>query len=62
MGMEESALTRGQLTKLNEPPELVGDELGGEVFETWTARQSADSTPGDDPVAMRISQALAGGA
>ena len=60
MGMGNSAHSTEQSANLDEPSELLGDELGEEVFETWAARQFADSPAGDDSVVMKTSQALAG--
>ena len=60
MAMDESALTKGQLRKLNALRKSVGDTLGDEVFAKWMAKQAKDAVVKMDPVAKRIEQALAG--
>ncbi len=60
MGIDEGKLTKGQLRKLNALRKSVGDTLGEEVFGKWLAQQGAASAPKQDPVAVRIEEALAG--
>ena len=61
MGINESKLSKGQVRKLNALRKSVGDVLGEEVFGKWLAQQAkAAAAPQLDPVAMLITEALAG--
>ena len=60
MAINEGALTKWQLRKLNALRRYVGDKLGEEVFAKWLAQQAAASAPKTDPVAVKIEEALAG--
>ena len=61
MGINESKLSKGQVRKLNALRKSVGDALGEEVFGKWLAQQAkAAAAPQPDPVAMKITEALAG--
>lgn len=60
MAIDENTLPKGQLRKLNALRKSVGDALGEEVFGKWLAQQAAVSAPKQDPVAVRIEEALAG--
>ncbi len=59
MAIDESALTKGQVRKLNALRKSVGDALGDEVFGKWHARQAQAAAPRADPVAQTIVKALA---
>ena len=56
--LNESALTKGELRKLNALKKSVGDDLGEEVFIKWLTQQPAPE-PKADPVESMIREALA---
>ncbi len=59
MAIDESALTKGQLRKLNALRKSVGDDLAQDVFAKWHKRQSkATSVEKSDPVAEKLVAAL----
>ena len=61
MAINETRLTKGQVRKLNALRKSVGDDLAEEVFAKWLERQETPQSKGKaDPVAVRISEALAG--
>ena len=61
MAVNETELTKGQVRKLNALRKSVGDHLGEDVFAKWLERQGASRSEGKaDPVAVKISEALAG--
>lgn len=61
MPFNEAELTKGQVRKLNALRKSIGDDLAEEVFEKWLQRQaSGKSKEQQDPIAARISEALAG--
>ena len=61
MAIDETELTKGQVRKLNALRKSVGDELGEEIFGKWLDRRPASQVKGEaDPVAVKISEALAG--
>ena len=61
MVIDEKALKKGELRKLNALRKSVGDDLAEDVFSKWLKRpatpQNADSP---DPVAQKIAKALSG--
>lgn len=60
MPIDESALTKGELRKLNALRKSVGDDLAQDVFEKWHKRQSkGDNVEKSDPVAEKLVAALA---
>ena len=60
MSVDESALTKGQVRKLNALRKSVGDDLAQDVFEKWLKRQSKTaSVEKSDPVAEKLAAALA---
>ena len=61
MAIDETALTRGLVRKLNALRKSVGDELAEEVFAKWLEREAASQAKGNpDPVAVKIAEVLAG--
>ena len=61
MAIDETGLTKGQLRKLNALRKSVGDDLAEEIFAKWLERQGTSQSKGKaDPVAAKISEALAG--
>ena len=59
MAINESTLAKGQLRKLNALRKSVDDALGEEVFAKWLAQQAQATAPKEDPVAVKIEEALA---
>ena len=60
MTIDESALTKGQVRKLNALGKSVGDDLAQDVFEKWLKRQSKTANvEKSDPVAEKLVAALA---
>ena len=59
MSIDENALTKGQIRKLNALRKSIGDDLAEEAFGKWLARQ-VPAAPPSDPVAEKIVEALAG--
>ena len=59
MSIDESALTKGQIRKLNALRKSVGDEIGEEAFTKWLAAQSKITKKARDPVADTLALALA---
>lgn len=60
MAINEKALTKGQVRKLNALRKSIGDDLAEDAFAKWLARQADDDAPKADPVAERIVEAIAG--
>ena len=61
MAIDEKALTKGQLRKLNALRKSVGDKIGEQAFATWLKQQSSSKKKEVvDPVAQKIEQALSG--
>ena len=55
MKIDETALTKGQIRKLNSLRKSVGAELGTSVFTKWlAAQQTAAANPPVDKVAAKI--------
>ncbi len=52
--IDESALTKGQLRKLNALKKSVGDEVGERAFTEWLAGQEAASGKADDNAAIIV--------
>ena len=59
MPINENALTKGQIRKLNALRKSIGDDLAEEAFDKWLARQ-VPAAPPSDPVAEKIVKVLAG--
>lgn len=61
MAIDEKALNKGQVRKLNALRKSVGDDLAEDVFAKWMKRQ-VTATPQDqpDPVAEKLAAAIAG--
>ena len=53
-GIDEGALTRGQLRKLNALRKSVGDEIGGKAFAEWLARQEPAESRTDRNAALIV--------
>ena len=61
MAINEKALTKGQLRKLNALRKSVGDTIGEQAFTKWLKQQSSSKKKEVvDPVAQKIEQALSG--
>ncbi len=59
MSINESALTKGQVRKLNALLKSIGDDLAETAFSKWLKRQSkVTKAPKADPVASKIAEAL----
>ena len=54
--IDENALNKGQLRKLNALRKSVGDEIGDRAFAEWLATQAA--APPADRNAERVAEAL----
>jgi len=59
MAINEEALTKGQLRKLNGLRKSVGDKIAEEAFTKWLAAQSKVTKEARDPVAEALVSALA---
>ena len=59
MAIDEKSLTKGQVRKLNALRKSIGDELADDAFSKWLVRPVTEA-PKTDPVADRITEALAG--
>ncbi len=58
--LDESALTRGEMRKLNALRKSVGEDLGTEVFIKWLLQKKTQAPrPKTDPVAEKIAEAFA---
>ena len=61
MAIDEKALTKGELRKLNALRKSVGDRIGDQAFEKWLKqRTSSKNKEKVDPVGQKIKQALSG--
>ncbi len=59
MSINESALTKGQVRKLNALRKSIGDDLADTAFSKWLKRQTKTTkAPKSDPVAAEIAEAL----
>ncbi len=59
MAFDESALNKGQATKLNTLRKSVGDDLADAVFAKWLKRQvTGKKVEKADPVAEKLAEAL----
>ena len=59
MSINESALTKGQVRKLNALRKSIGDDLADAAFTKWLKQRSkASKTPKRDAVAAEIAEAL----
>ncbi len=59
MAIDESALNKGQIVKLNALRKSVGDKLGDQTFAKWfKAQATATAVEQTDPVADKIMEAL----
>lgn len=56
--VDESALTKMQIRKLNALRKSVGDDIGKKAFSEWLASQPAESSQQVDKNATRIAEAL----
>ena len=59
MSIDQSAITKGQLRKLNALRKSVGDNIAEEAFTKWLATQSKSTKEARDPVAETLVSALA---
>ena len=60
MAIDESALKKGEIVKLNALRKSVGDDLAEDVFTKWLKKQvSAKPVEKADPVAEMLNAALA---
>ena len=61
MAIDEKALTKGELRKLNALRKSVGEKIGEKAFAEWLKeRPSLKQKEMVDPVAQKIEQALSG--
>ena len=61
MAIDESALKKGEIVKLNALRKSLGDDLADGVFAKWLKRQtSATPAAKADPVAEKLKGALVG--
>ena len=61
MTIDEKALTKGELRKLNALRKSVGDKIGEQAFSSWLKQHSSSKKKEVvDPVAEKIEQALSG--
>ena len=61
MAIDESALKKGEIVKLNTLRKSVGDDLAEDVFTKWLKRKtSAIPAAKTDPVVEKLKAALAG--
>jgi len=61
MSINEKALTKGQIRKLNALRKSIGNDLGEQAFAKWLKRlSSARKVDMVDPVAQKIGAALSG--
>ena len=59
MPIDQSALTKGQLRKLNALRISIGDDLAEDAFSKWLKQQAkTKAVPKADPVAEKIAEAL----
>ena len=59
MSIDEAALTKGQIRKLNALRKSIGDELADDAFKKWLERQeSKNAEIKADPVAEKILDAV----
>lgn len=59
MAIDEKSLTKGEIRKLNALRKSIGDELAEDAFSKWLKRRvSAKVQPKEDPVAIKIEQAI----
>ncbi len=59
MAIDEKALTKGEVRKLNALRKSIGDKLADEAFSKWLKqRKSAKKEVGVEPVAAKIAEAL----
>ena len=59
MAIDEKALTKGEVRKLNALRKSIGDELANEAFSKWLKQKtSAKSVSHVDPVAEKIAEAV----
>ena len=57
--IDESALNKGEVRKLNALRKSVGDDLGEKTFTEWLKKRgAAKSTPSEDKNAAMIAEAL----
>lgn len=57
--LDESALTKGELRKLNALRKSVGEKLGEKTFAEWLKKRgAAKNTPSEDKDAALIAEAL----
>ena len=53
-GIDEGALTKGQLRKLNALRKSVGDEIGEQAFAAWLASQTGPAAQDDGNAATIV--------
>ena len=59
MAIDESALNKGQIRKLNALRKSIGDDLADGVFAKWLKRQvTVKNVEKADPVAEKLARAL----
>ncbi len=56
--IDEKALTKGELRKLNALRKSVGDEIGDKAFMDWLRKQPAGMAEPDDNNAILIADTL----
>lgn len=57
--MNKTSLTKGQQRKLNALRKSLGDEIADDAFSKWLETQPKKTAIKDDPVALKIQEALA---
>ena len=56
--IDETPLNKGQLRKLNALRKSLGNEIAENAFSKWMKLQTSNETVKDDPVAIKIQEAL----
>jgi hypothetical protein len=59
MSIDQSALTKGQVRKLNALRKSVGNDIGDDAFAKWMVNQSKTPKEDRDPIADALVAALA---
>ena len=61
MSIDEKALTKGEIRKLNALRKSIGDDLGEQAFAKWLKRQSSSKKKEIvDPISKKVEAALSG--
>ncbi len=57
-GIIQTALTKGQIRKLNALRKSVGPDIGERAFAQWFKRVNAEKAPAEDKTSAQIAEAL----